>query len=539
MSILTHLSPINVLQTNNTTLKFPPSPFMRIQQAIAVSILSITFAFNIPKSSAEGIGINFTGNSWFLQPGDRPGVVQDANWNNVSGTAGLNVQLFDSTAALTNTLLSFNSASTHGGFDIPNTPNAATNLLYSGGLVGDNSIREVSLSLTNIPYTSYDVYVYASQDSHLTNTLSVTDGTTTFYYRGAGQNNTAATSLLQTTSSDFSNPTSGPAQYQIFRGLSDSTFSLSTGGSINGVLANHVFGLQVVQTSVQTPRLFGLAIGQNDGHQARGDIAAQAVFDKLSSKPTWASVSEGNTSAPLVFESNFNDHLGASVSSRLDSMQVRAGDTVVFFYNGHGGPLSGYGDGGETAMDLGLFGSNSSTDDEIFASDLSDDDLYQLFNTDKWRDVRKIFLLDSCHSGGFIGSSASDVGDLEKLSNFALFASALEDGLAQGDPFDGQGIWSKYLLLPSLDDADLTTMSLQVSINSRLGSIIDSFSGQTVPLFDMNAPGTSGLFSMTPYSIVSSDFDAASPFIPVPEPSTVLLAIIGFVFIFSTRSLKT
>ena len=287
------------------------------------------------------------------------------------------------------------------------------------------------------------------------------------------------------------------------------------------------------------PKLFGIAIGQNDGHQARGDIAAQAVFDKLSSKQAWASVSDGNTSAPLIFQSNFTDHLGASVSSRLDSMQVKAGDTVVFFYNGHGGPLAGYGDGGETPVDLGLFGSHSSTDDEILASDLSDDDLYRLFNTDKWRDVRKIFLLDSCHSGGFIGSSASDVGDLEKLSNFALFASALEDGNAQGDPFDGQGIWSKYLLLPSLDDADLTTMSLQISINSRLGAIVDSFTGQTVPLFDMNAPGATALFSMTPYSIVSSDYDASLPFIPVPEPSTIILAFAGFLFAFLHRVRNT
>ena len=294
--------------------------------------------------------------------------------------------------------------------------------------------------------------------------------------------------------------------------------------------SNSFLSLSDLQIHAASPRLFGLSIGQNDGSLARGDLAAQAVFNKLSAKSTWASAAEGNTTAPLVFADNFTNDLTNQVSLRLDAMSVRPGDTVVFFYNGHGGPY-----GGSDENPITINGSPN-REDETLAGTLSDDTLVQLFNTPKWQSVRKIFLIDSCHSGGFVGSSTTDSGDLEKLTNFAIFASALEDGNAQGDPFDGQGIWSKYLLLPALDDADLTTTGLQVSINSRLGSIVDAFTGQTVPLFDLNAPGSTAQFGITPYSTTSADFDASQPIVPTPEPSAALLTALGtLIFTFSRK----
>lgn len=197
-------------------------------------------------ANPQGIGINFTGNVWFLQPTDQPGVVAGANWNNVSGASGTKVHLQDALGASTNSQLSFVSTAPWAAFLATRTPNAATNLLYSGGLVGNDTISEVKVSITGIPYDSYDVYVYASQEGPLTNTLSISDGTTTFYYCSFGENYNDTTALIQTTGTDVSNPTRGAPQYQVFRGLTKSSFSLTTGGSLNGILSNNVYGLQIV-----------------------------------------------------------------------------------------------------------------------------------------------------------------------------------------------------------------------------------------------------------------------------------------------------
>ena len=223
---------------------------MKLITAFAIAMFT---AATILNADAESIGINFTGNTVFLQPTDQPGVVPGSNWNNVNGASGNSITLNNSTGSLTTGLLSFASALAVDGVHPPATPNAATNLLYRGELVGNNSIREVSINLSNIPFTSYDIYVYASQNAGITNTLSITNGITTFYYRGAGQTNDNATHLIETTSTDPSDPTSGAAQYQVFRGLTASSFDLVTGGSIGNVISNNVFGLQVVSTAFSVP----------------------------------------------------------------------------------------------------------------------------------------------------------------------------------------------------------------------------------------------------------------------------------------------
>ena len=158
-----------------------------MKNTIIISLAAIVAHLAPTTLSAESIGINFAGASYFIQPNEQPGVAPGSNWNNVMGSSRSDVMLYDSSNALTAALLSFNStlSSGVGTFYGTNTANLSTNQLYRGGLAGNNNFREVSINLTNIPYLTYDVYVYASQDSHLTNTLSITNGTTTFYYRGS------------------------------------------------------------------------------------------------------------------------------------------------------------------------------------------------------------------------------------------------------------------------------------------------------------------------------------------------------------------
>jgi hypothetical protein len=208
----------------------------------------------VSPSLAASIGVNFSGSgSNIIAPSGSPGIVPAINWNNIAGASGTNITLNDDTATATTTQLTFNSTVFFDGFQPTNTSNAATNTLYRSGIVGDNATREVSISLSGIPYSSYDLYVFASADTTATNQLSISNGTTTFYYASGGQNNLGATALLQTTSTTSGSPTTGPGQYQLFSGLTGSSVTLTTGGSISNVIANNVFGFQIVNTAQPVP----------------------------------------------------------------------------------------------------------------------------------------------------------------------------------------------------------------------------------------------------------------------------------------------
>ena len=232
------------------------NPFLRNLGSVAAGLFALVLA---PVAQAQ-IGINFTGGLRQLAATDQPGIVAGANWNNAIGSTGTNVALHNSTGAATTARLTFNSQGSFDGSNALQTPNAATNLLYRGSVFGDSAGVEDTITLTNIPYALYDVYVYASQDTTATNTLSLSNGVTTFYYKGNGQDNSAATSLLLSTSTDPLNPSVGSAHYEVFHSQSGSTFNLTTGGSINGVIANQVFGLQIIQNTPE-PGSVALLVG--------------------------------------------------------------------------------------------------------------------------------------------------------------------------------------------------------------------------------------------------------------------------------------
>lgn len=233
---------------NNSTL--------RNLGSVAASLFALVLA---PVAQAQ-IGINFSAGGHLLAPTDQPGIVAGANWNNPIGSTGTNVVLNNSTGAATSARLTFNSQGAYDGHAALNTPNAATSVLYQGSLFGDSIGFENTITLTNIPYDRYDVYAYASQDTTDTSKLSITNGVTTFYYRSNGQDNSGATSLLLSTSTDPNNPSVGRAHYEIFRNQVGSTFQLTTGGSLNNVIANQVYGLQVVPATPE-PGSVALLVG--------------------------------------------------------------------------------------------------------------------------------------------------------------------------------------------------------------------------------------------------------------------------------------
>jgi len=128
---------------------------------------------------------------------------------------------------------------------------------------------------------------------------------------------------------------------------------------------------------------------------------------------------------------------GESVESRiasaLDSMVaqgLRPGDTVLFYYYGHGG--GGTGPGVDEWLDA--------RED----SKVSDDDLTELLKSESLREVRKVVILDACHSGGFWNADGLEGdSDLESLEQIAFFASAWEGvyGHTRGGTGVGEYTW--------------------------------------------------------------------------------------------------
>lgn len=193
-----------------------------------------------------GIGVNFSAGSFAVSSNDQPGIVGGRNWNNIAGGNGSNLVLNDSAGTATTARLTFSAAGAYNGFSTLATSNPATNTMRRGGLYGSNESGEVAVTITNIPFSYYDVYVYASADHANTSTLSLSDGSTTYYYRSNGQSDAGASTQQEVTSTDSATPTIGRAFYQVFRNKSGPSFSVTTGGSIGGVISNNVFGLQIV-----------------------------------------------------------------------------------------------------------------------------------------------------------------------------------------------------------------------------------------------------------------------------------------------------
>lgn len=240
-----------------------------------------TFAFTFALLSSESalaagprsIGVNFSGISQNVAPADQPGIAPGANWNNLTpcrynegfggchfaitgvGTASLR----DNSGALTSATIQYRSAYTWSSWPQPNTPNTATNLMYVGGLAADPTCcggpyyGEASITVTNVPYAAYDVYVYSGPPEGPGDVpVSITNGSTTYYYSTGGSTNSMATMLTQTVSTDPNHPTAGPAQYQVFH-MTARDITLTTGGSISGLIGNAVYGLQIVEATPATP----------------------------------------------------------------------------------------------------------------------------------------------------------------------------------------------------------------------------------------------------------------------------------------------
>lgn len=316
-------------------------------------------------------------------------------------------------------------------------------------------------------------------------------------------------------------------------------------------VASKIFGLVVGLFSPGTTEQPGKVDGATD---------ASNVYQALKSGASgqWASAAQGNTlsSVSLTLQSTDGKQ---KIQDSLNAMKVSPGDTVIFYYSGHGQSFASVGGKGETPVNiLNGYGANdgdpttnawkNNTSDETIQlgalydgvaahSDryLSDDELAAMFlNDPKWVGVRKVFIVDACYGGGFWQTGVSnDFGDLNRLDNVHFLAAAPETMRARTvTDGSGLGLWTEKAFLPALKDLGLnsTWADLQTEIDRN---IADWNAQSSRDIFGVSYAKDGvydpivGFEPLTGFNANSPDFDMKSTVFSasVPEPTTLVLLL--------------
>jgi hypothetical protein len=205
---------------------------------------------------AISIGVNFSGGgnasspAVNLAPGETAGVVPQSNFNNVAGGTGSGLALVDNTGAATGMVLAYTAGGTYssiGGLAI--APTSGDEKLNTGFIFGNANV-----TVTGIPFTTYDVYVYELNDAagrvETTTLVAPAVAQGPFFGSSAApadaghvdQNAATAYVYNQALATVVASPTAN-ADYVRFTNLSGSTMTFTTSAPGNGYLN----GFQIVQ----------------------------------------------------------------------------------------------------------------------------------------------------------------------------------------------------------------------------------------------------------------------------------------------------
>lgn len=174
------------------------------------------------------------------------GVDPHSNWQQESGFPTFtSTNLEDDTTAATTLDLEFSSSG---------SGNLTTNATGSGDLydmftrgVRVPQTSSASLIFSEIPYSSYDLYLYiAETDTASGDLYEFSDGTTTYYFESQGTDNFNSGTLARVSSTSSISPsTSG--NYVLFEGLSSASVTITATSPDSNEMA--MVGLQVVEAS--------------------------------------------------------------------------------------------------------------------------------------------------------------------------------------------------------------------------------------------------------------------------------------------------
>lgn len=164
---------------------------------------------------------------------DNAGVVLVNNWNN-SWPNNPTVDLVNNTGAATTLDLSyggFNQWSIQGSGPSLDSDGSANKRLLNGYLNSgpapwSPAITNSYVSLTQIPYAQYNIYVYFSSDA-ADRPGYVTDGTTSYFFNTLGAASIAGGNALLLQTTETSNANHPGANFAVFSGLSGASQTLT------------------------------------------------------------------------------------------------------------------------------------------------------------------------------------------------------------------------------------------------------------------------------------------------------------------------
>jgi len=256
---------------------------------LALIFLALVFLRQAPAAS---VSVNFEGresnvaDSNLLDPADFAGVVAVANWNNASGATGNLTNLIDDSGAATSTDVTWNGQSTwsweQSGDAVPSNGGGS---LFNGYLDTSGNNGSHSITVSQVPFAEYDVYVYVDGENNGSARparFNIGGGADVWIDDDANWNG----SYVEGAGTNLASATAG-ANYVRFTGLSGGSFTIN---AVAETFRAAVNGFQIVETVV-TP---GLPEITNLAAQNITSTSAQARADLIDN-------GDGNDSATVTF----------------------------------------------------------------------------------------------------------------------------------------------------------------------------------------------------------------------------------------------
>ena len=233
--------------------------------AIGVSVMLTAGAVH-----AEMIGIHFNGSSIALPAATSAGLVPQTNWNNEVGQNSATAQsLNDSSGAVSGATVTWTSKFIWSNANATDTGDRILFKGFIGGQAQDvGGYRPAVVTISNIPYAEYDVYVYLTDDSVKRAKITIdplASATSTNWIHLNEQSSTANPAVFtRATSTTAAGATS--ANYALWEGQTSSTLKVTlvgkktgeTGGTSGNV---GLAGIQIVQVpEPSTVVLLGMGV---------------------------------------------------------------------------------------------------------------------------------------------------------------------------------------------------------------------------------------------------------------------------------------
>ncbi len=212
---------------------------------LATTAIAGFWATSVP---AQVISWNFDGYGDISGPSQLAGVVLAPYWNSTylidSNSGAPENNLLDNTGTATTLGASFTDNSQYGYAIQFSTPaqdaNGSYNKYLLNGYLNNGGGGDVTISLSSIPYSVYNIIVYLSSDTAgRTGTVNVGSTTYDFSTMGPAEISGANAALIQTSDMSGANPS---ADYAIFSGLTGSAQTITTAIPLYGGIA----GFQIV-----------------------------------------------------------------------------------------------------------------------------------------------------------------------------------------------------------------------------------------------------------------------------------------------------